>query len=150
MNCRNHSPRTIGAYKATQTCFKRQVLNLQFALYDKNRLRLSVHEYLDRSDREKKNANGKTKTKCKYKKTITFHLKLIVDATRFTCKPLPEEQSQGRLYQRVKGDNLILGIVWKEQLKGQRILRQEEPTPVNTIRNLILLYSYVQAIPQQG
>ena len=106
-----------GAYHTCQDHhYERTLFSLKLRLRDTNRLLLTVHEHFVRTTRTKKAASGKSKTKFKHRKRLTYDIKTLVNPENFSCEPLPESQ-HWRFYSKQRGNIPIIGVRVKDELK---------------------------------
>ncbi len=133
---------SVGVYHSCYDhYFERDFLGLKLRLTDGNRLLLSGKELLIKTSKTKRNPRGKYKTKTKYKKRVTFDVRIIASSDAFQAKPLPQE-GEPKLYAKETNGNMVVGMKFTEKLKGDP--KTMIPNPLVTLQQLVTLYSFLQ------
>ena len=95
--------------KCIDYTYKRDFLKMKMCLRDGNKLVIAVDELLTKTEKTKKNARGKTKTKYKYAKKTDYCLELKVNTERFAVKEPPDaKESAGPKVNIVKKDGITV------------------------------------------
>jgi len=131
-------------YKCIDHFYDRDFFTLVMPLSDGNRLTILGHEFLCKTVKTKRNPRGKIKTKTKYKKKVSFDVRLRVNHQKFGIKELPEDMG-GALKQKITvktgARGKVLRMQFTTKLEGDSV-----PDWQVTLRQIVMLYSYLEPL----
>ena len=169
-------PYKSGVYhKCIDSLYEQEFLKLNLPFTDGNSLLIDGHYNLKKTEKTKKTARGKIKTKDKYKKKIIFLFKLTINPLKYKLKDEFKDQlfsdgiknSKFKINAKQKGEKIILSMAFRD-VTGEKVkfgnngpngnmtvvksmadrVKDVYPDTKSVIKELFSLYGYIEPIKQ--